>query len=60
VHGVTAPANRNSMAFHSRMGFSPLEFDFKVDGVPVAVGYDEEGEDRVIFTMNLDILDIVR
>jgi hypothetical protein len=42
------------------MGFSPLASDVKVDGVPVAVGYDGEGEDRVIFTKNLDTLDIVR
>ncbi len=42
------------------MGFSPLESDFKVHGVPVAVGYDGEGEDPMIFTKNLDTLDIVR
>lgn len=59
VHGVTAPVNRNSMAFHRRMGFSLLDSDVKIDGVPVAVGDDGEGEDRVIFTKNLDILDIV-
>jgi GNAT superfamily N-acetyltransferase len=60
VHGVTAPVYRDSMAFHRRMGFSPLESDVKVDGVPVAVGYDGEGEDRVILTKNLDTPDIVR
>jgi hypothetical protein len=42
------------------MGFSLLESDFKVDGMPVPVGHDGEGEDRVIFTKNLDTLDIVR
>lgn len=31
-----------------------------VDGVPVAVGYDGEGEDRVIFRKNLVTPDIVR
>jgi GNAT superfamily N-acetyltransferase len=60
AHGVTAPVNRNSIAFHRRMGFSLLESDVKVDGVPVAVGYDGEGEDRVILTKNLDTPDIVR
>lgn len=60
VHCVTAPVNRNSIAFHRRMGFSLLESDFKIDGVPVAVGYDGQGEDRVIFTMNLDTPGIVR
>ncbi len=60
VHGVTAPAKRNSIAFRGRLGFSPLESDFKVHGVPVAEGYHGEGEDRMIFTKNLDTLDIVR
>ncbi len=31
-----------------------------VDGVPVAVGYDGKGQDRVIFTKTLDTPDIVR
>ena len=57
---VTAPVNRNSIAFHRRLGFSLLDSDDKVDGVPVAVGYDGEGEDRVIFTKDLDTLDTVR
>jgi GNAT superfamily N-acetyltransferase len=60
VQCVTSPVNRNSMAFHRRMGFSLLESDVKVDGVPVAVGYDGEGEDCVILTKNLDTQDIVR
>ena len=57
---VTAPFNRNSIAFHRRIGFSLLDSDYKVDGVPVALGYDGEGEDRVIFTKHLDTLDTVR
>lgn len=60
VHSVTAPVNRNSIAFHRRMGFSLLESDVKVNGVPVAVGYDGEGEDRVVLTKNLETPDIVR
>lgn len=31
-----------------------------VHGVTLAVGYEREGEDRVIFTKNLDPLDIVQ
>ncbi|MCP9933119.1 GNAT family N-acetyltransferase [Cyanobium sp. Candia 9D4] len=60
VHGVTSPVNRNSIEFHRRMGFSFLESDVKVDGVPVAVGYDGEGEDRVIFRKKLDPPDMER
>ncbi|MEA5473327.1 GNAT family N-acetyltransferase [Synechococcus sp. CCY9201] len=57
---VTAPVNRNSIAFHRRIGLSLLEFDYKVDGVPVALGYDGEGEDRVIFMKDLDTHDTER
>lgn len=57
---VTAPVNRNSIAFHRRPGFSLLHSEDKVGGVPVAVGYDGKGEDRVIFTKNLDTLDTIR
>jgi GNAT superfamily N-acetyltransferase len=60
VHCVTAPGNRNSLAFHQRMGFSLLDSEAKVDGVPVAVSYDGEGEDRVIFTKDLDSCDAER
>lgn len=60
VQCVTAPDNRNSIAFHRRIGFSILDSDYRVDGLPVAVGYDGEGEDRVIFTIDLDTLDTVR
>lgn len=35
------------------MGFSLLDSDHSVDGVPVAVGYDGEGKDRVIFAKDL-------
>ncbi|WP_094585246.1 GNAT family N-acetyltransferase [Synechococcus sp. BO 8801] len=57
---VTAPVNRDSIAFHRRLGFSLLDSDDKVDGVPIAVGYDGESQDRVIFTKHLDTLDTVR
>ncbi|MCP9835643.1 GNAT family N-acetyltransferase [Cyanobium sp. Aljojuca 7A6] len=57
---LTAPVNRQSIAFHRRIGFSLLDSDDKVDGLPVAVGYDGESEDRVIFMMDLDTLDTVQ
>lgn len=60
VQCVTAPVNRNSIAFHRRIGFALLDSDYKVDGVPVALGYDGEGEDRVIFTKNLDPWDTLQ
>ncbi len=60
AHCVTAPVNRDSIAFHRRLGFSLLDSDNMVDGVPIAVGYDGDGQDRVIFMKDLDTLDTVR
>ena len=54
VRCVTSPVNTNSVAFHRRMGFSMQDSERNVDGVPVAVGYDGEGEDRVLFYKSLD------
>lgn len=39
------------------MGFSLLESEHEVDGVPVALAYDVTGEDRVLFSERLDSAD---
>ncbi|MGB5135490.1 MAG: GNAT family N-acetyltransferase [Prochlorococcaceae cyanobacterium] len=57
---VTAPVNRNSVAFHRRMGFSLVDSDYTVDAVPVVLDYDGVGEDRVIFTKDLDTYNVDR
>jgi|WetSurMetagenome_2_1015567.scaffolds.fasta_scaffold159226_3 GNAT superfamily N-acetyltransferase len=49
VRCVTSPVNKNSIAFHRRMGFSIEDSDMIVDGVPVVEGYDGKGEGRVLF-----------
>ena len=48
------------MAFHRRLGLSFLDSDDQVDGVPVVVGDDGAGQDRVIFAKDPDTLDTVR
>jgi GNAT superfamily N-acetyltransferase len=53
VRAVTAPINRNSIRFHQRMGFDIEPGDAEIDGIPVAVGYDGDGHDRVRFTKTL-------
>jgi len=53
VRCVTSPVNRNSIAFHRRMGFSVLDSEHRVEGVAVALAYDGEGEDRVLFSKDL-------
>jgi predicted GNAT superfamily acetyltransferase len=53
VHAVTSPVNRGSIAFHQRMGFDVEPGEARADGVPVAVGYDGDGQDRVRFVRHL-------
>jgi len=45
--------NRGSVAFHQRMGFGIEPGDATAGGVPVAAGYDGDGQDRVRFVKRL-------
>ena len=49
VLAVTAPTNRGSIAFHTRMGFSPQPGSCSECDVPFTPAYDGPGEDRVRF-----------
>ena len=49
VLSVTAPTNRGSIAFHTRMGFVPLPGHCTEGAVPFTPAYDGPGEDRVRF-----------
>lgn len=49
VRCVTAPLNRDSIAFHLRLGFAIESAADIVDGVAVARDYDGPGADRVLF-----------
>ena len=53
VRCVTAPVNKNSIAFHLGMGFDMEAQDIVMDGVPVYQNYDGAGEDRVLFVKRL-------
>jgi GNAT superfamily N-acetyltransferase len=53
VRAVTSPVNHGSVRFHRRMGFDIEPGDTEVDGVPVAAGYDGDGQDRVRFVKDL-------
>ena len=53
VRCVTAPVNKNSIAFHLGMGFEMEAQDIVMDGVPVYQNYDGAGEDRVLFVKRL-------
>jgi ribosomal protein S18 acetylase RimI-like enzyme len=49
VHCVTAPINKVSIAYHTRMGFQILPQTNEMDGTSYCVDYDGPGEDRVLF-----------
>ena len=54
VKCVTSPVNKNSIAFHQRMGFVPKANDTKTEeGVPCIENYDGKGESRVVFCKQL-------
>lgn len=55
VRCVTSPVNKESISFHRRMGFSAMDSEKIIDGVPVIEGYDGKGEDRVLFYKALGV-----
>ena len=53
VHCITAPINRGSIAFHTRMGFQIVTSDRERDGLSFTADYDGPGQDRVLFVKSL-------
>lgn len=53
VRCITSPTNRDSLAYHARMGFRLEPGDRDDDGVPVQSDYDGPGLDRVSFVREL-------
>lgn len=53
VQLVTSPQNRNSIAFHTKMGFEMEKSDQHKDGAWIFADYDGPGQDRVVFAKQL-------
>jgi ribosomal protein S18 acetylase RimI-like enzyme len=53
VRAVTSPVNRNSIAFHQRIGFRVLPGDAEAGGVPYTSDYD--GPDRPCVRFEYDL-----
>ncbi|UVI28938.1 GNAT family N-acetyltransferase [Paenibacillus spongiae] len=49
IRCVTAPWKKESIAFHTRLGFILEPQDQEVDGIPVCMDYDGRGGSRVVF-----------
>jgi GNAT superfamily N-acetyltransferase len=54
VSCVTSPMNKDSIAFHLRMGFTIEPSESMVDDIPVSKNYDGPGGDRVLFSKTVD------
>jgi L-amino acid N-acyltransferase YncA len=54
VRCVTSPVNRDSIQFHTRLGFEVDGGDYKVNGVQISKDYDGVGEDRVLFMKKIN------
>jgi GNAT superfamily N-acetyltransferase len=49
IRCVTAPGKKDSIAFHTRLGFMIEPQDQVLEGVPVFLNYDGRGANRVVF-----------
>ncbi|QDP39576.1 GNAT family N-acetyltransferase [Radiobacillus deserti] len=53
VRCLTSPVNKQSIAYHTSVGFVIVKGDKVVDGVSVYSNYDGKGVDRVLFAKRL-------
>ena len=53
VRACTSPVNRDSIAFHRKMGFIIEPGDGQIDGIPFTSNYNRPGDDKVLFTKYL-------
>jgi ribosomal protein S18 acetylase RimI-like enzyme len=55
IRAVTWPGNRVSVAFHTRLGFEPLDGTGAMNlyGIRAFADYDAPGDDRVVFERTL-------
>lgn len=50
VRCITSPVNKNSIAFHTSLGFGIEAGDGEIDGVSVHQNYDGDGKPKVVFS----------
>jgi len=53
IRSCTAPINKLSIKFHTRMGFSIEPGNVEVDGMPITIGYLNSDDHKVLFKKNL-------
>lgn len=53
VRCITSPVNKDSIAFHTRMGFEIEHVTGQRNGMPCVLNYELNGEHRVLFVKTL-------
>ncbi|MDH5548110.1 MAG: GNAT family N-acetyltransferase [Gammaproteobacteria bacterium] len=53
VHCLTSLVNKDSIAFHQRLGFEFMPAPQQSNGIPYVANYDGKGGDRVLFVKYL-------
>ncbi len=54
VRCITSPLNKASIAFHTKLGFEIERVTGEHDGVPCTLGYELNGEPRVLFVKSVE------
>lgn len=55
VRACTSPVNRDSVAFHRKMGFFLEPGDGEIDGIPFTHDYNRPGDPKVLFKIRIDL-----
>ncbi|MFX1338639.1 MAG: GNAT family N-acetyltransferase, partial [Promethearchaeota archaeon] len=53
IHSATSPINKDSIRFHTKLGFVIEPGDGEIDGFPVALNYHKKDNPKVIFKKTL-------
>ena len=53
IRACTSPVNKGSIVFHEKMDFQIAPGNGEMDGIPVALDYNREGDHKVLFIKNL-------
>ncbi len=53
IQSCTAPVNKNSIAFHTKLGFQILPSENKTDGIFIHLDYNRPGDEKVLFEKTL-------
>ncbi|MCH5584169.1 GNAT family N-acetyltransferase [Shimazuella sp. AN120528] len=53
VRCVTSPVNQNSIAYHTKLGFTMEKGSIVIDNMEVHKDYDGEGQDRILLVKNI-------